>query len=77
VHSSHRRSIYLLTMWQERPTSLEAPAVWRFSLEDARTGQRYGFASLEHMLAFLERQTMGRDRREKVTTQAMGRASVE
>jgi hypothetical protein len=27
--------------------------VWRFSLEDPRTGQRRGFASLEVLVAFL------------------------
>jgi hypothetical protein len=56
VQDSLKRSIYLLTMWQERAASSEHAAVWRFSLEDARTGERWGFANLEQILAFLEKQ---------------------
>ena len=48
----HYRS-YLLTVWEERSEELEAPSSWRFSLEEARTGQRRGFASLEALLVFL------------------------
>ena len=44
---------YLLTFWEERSRDPDAPAVWRFSLEEARTGQRRGFASLEALVAFL------------------------
>ncbi len=37
---------YLLRFWEER--SGETPTtVWRFSLEDPATDQRYGFPSLE------------------------------
>jgi hypothetical protein len=56
VRDSLKRSIYLLTIWQERPASSEHAAVWRFSLEDARSGERWGFANLEQILAFLEKQ---------------------
>jgi hypothetical protein len=56
VQDSLKRSIYLLTIWQERAASSEHAAVWRFSLEDARTGERWGFANLEQILAFLEKQ---------------------
>jgi hypothetical protein len=31
--------------------------VWRASLEDARTGERQGFASIEALLVFVRRQT--------------------
>lgn len=50
-----KRSIYLLTIWHERSTLSGRAAVWRFSLEDARSGERWGFANLEQILAFLEK----------------------
>ncbi len=49
----HYRS-YLLTMWQERTGDPVAPAVWRFSLADPRTGQRRGFPHLGALLGGLE-----------------------
>jgi hypothetical protein len=49
---------YLLTFWEERNQDPTASAVWRFSLEDPRTGQRRGFADLEALIAALE-QEMG------------------
>jgi len=57
VQDSLQRTIYLLTIWQERPASSDHPAVWRYSLEDARTGERRGFANLEQLQAFLKDQT--------------------
>jgi hypothetical protein len=54
VQDPPRRSIYLLTLWQERPASPDEAAVWRISLEDVRTGRRRGFASFEQVLAFLQ-----------------------
>jgi hypothetical protein len=45
--------VYLLRLWRERPSSPEHPAVWRFSVEDARARQRRGFTSLEDLVAFL------------------------
>ena len=47
---------FVLRLWQERPASLGRPAVWRFSLEDIRSRQRRGFASLEGLMAFLRAQ---------------------
>jgi hypothetical protein len=43
---------YLLRLWL---TDLEGAgaAGWRASLEDSRTGERLGFASLEQLFAFL------------------------
>jgi hypothetical protein len=52
---------YLLTMWEERNVDPNLPVVWRFGLEDARTGQRRGFAGLEALVAALE-QEMAEDR---------------
>lgn len=45
--------VYLLRLWRERPASAERPAVWRFSLEDTRTGERRGFGDLEGLVDFL------------------------
>ena len=47
---------YILRLWQERPVSPAHPAVWRFSVEDPRTGQRRGFGSLEGLVAYLRTQ---------------------
>jgi hypothetical protein len=44
---------YVLTFWEERSRDPDIPVVWRFSLQDPRTGQRHGFASLEEMVGFL------------------------
>jgi hypothetical protein len=44
--------VYLLRLWRERPASFECPPVWRYSVEDIRTRQRYGFGSLEELMAF-------------------------
>jgi hypothetical protein len=48
---------HLLRFWAEHS---EQPAltVWRFSLEDPLTAQRYGFASLQALTAGLERQVV-------------------
>jgi hypothetical protein len=47
----------LLTLWEERDQDVDVPAVWRFRLEDPRTGQQRGFASLEALMAELRRET--------------------
>jgi hypothetical protein len=44
---------FLLTVWEERNQDPDSPGVWRFRLEDLRTSQRHGFASLEGATAFL------------------------
>lgn len=50
---------YLLTFWEERSHDPAASAVWRFSLEDPRTGERRGFADLETLLVALEEEVSG------------------
>ena len=45
--------VYLLRFWQEPREKPDLPNVWRFSLQDPRTGERRGFASLEALVAFL------------------------
>ena len=47
---------YILTFWEERGQDPSAPVVWRFRLEDVRTGQRQGFASLEALVVFLRKE---------------------
>jgi hypothetical protein len=51
-----RYSTFLLTLWEERNEDPNSPAVWRFRLEDPRTGQRQGFASLAEVISFLQAQ---------------------
>ncbi len=49
-----RYHAYLLRCWHE-PDGHAAPlAAWRFSLEDPSTGVRYGFATWEVLVAFLQ-----------------------
>lgn len=48
-----RRFVYIVMIWEERPASPGSPAVWRTSVEDAHTGERWGFACLEQAAAFL------------------------
>ena len=47
---------YLLTFWEERSRDPSVPVVWRFSLEDPRTGQRHGFPNLEALVAALKQE---------------------
>jgi hypothetical protein len=44
---------YLLRLWQEDRQG----HTWRISLEDAHTGERKGFATLDDLLSFLDQQT--------------------
>ena len=45
---------YLLRLWQ---AEREGTLTWRASLECAHTGERWGFASLAALCAFLEQET--------------------
>ena len=45
---------YLVRLW---PTRNEGEDVWRASLENPRTRERRGFASLDELFAFLRQQT--------------------
>ncbi len=47
---------YLLTLWEERSLDPNLPVTWRFSLEDARTGRRSGFADLQALVVALQQQ---------------------
>ena len=46
---SGRYLAYMLRLWQVNGQS----PVWRASLEDVRTGERYGFGSLESLFRFI------------------------
>jgi hypothetical protein len=50
---------YLLTFWEERGREPDMPVVWRFRLEDPRTGQRRGFADLAALVIALEQEMAG------------------
>jgi hypothetical protein len=57
-----RYRAYLLRLWQA--DCADGRIVWRAALEDARTGERRGFADLSRLFAFLVEQTArgsGRD----------------
>ena len=45
---------YLLRLW---PADSAGQLVWRASLENAQTGERLGFATLEQLFVFLMQQT--------------------
>ena len=46
---------YVVRCWKERSVQAGVEtAVWRFSLQDPRTNQRYGFATLEALLVSLQ-----------------------
>jgi hypothetical protein len=53
----HYRS-YLLCGWAETDANGEI-IFWRFSLQDPRTGQRRGFASLTELVIALQDELMG------------------
>jgi len=45
---------YLLRLWQVK---VHGKTTWRASLESSLTGERLGFASLDELFAYLQRQT--------------------
>ena len=53
-HDPSRYRAFLLTMWEERSRDGGLPPVWRFRLEDPRTGQQRGFASLDALVDTLK-----------------------
>ena len=64
AHDPPRYRAFLLTLWEERGRDRESPQVWRFRLEDPRTGQRRGFASLEALVEALKQEMDDNDERE-------------
>lgn len=57
-----RYHTFLLTLWEERNEDPDLPSVWRFRLEDPRTGQQRGFANLEALMAALEQEIADRNK---------------
>ncbi|NIN64530.1 MAG: hypothetical protein GTO63_07475 [Anaerolineae bacterium] len=53
VTERQRYLAYMLRLWQTG----EDRMAWRASLEDAHTGARQGFASLDALFAFLQEET--------------------
>ena len=51
-----RYTSYLLRLW---PAEDRGDLVWRASLEDSHTDERWGFSSLDALFAFLRQQTTG------------------
>jgi hypothetical protein len=49
-----RYRAYLLRVWQAHDA--DGGPIWRAALEDARTGERHGFADLARLCAYLEEQ---------------------
>lgn len=47
-----RYRVYLLRLWLAEGE--DGRPAWRAALEDARTGERHGFADLARLCAFLE-----------------------
>ena len=47
--------VYLLRVWQA--DDADGRVVWRAALDDARTGERRGFADLARLCAFLREQS--------------------
>lgn len=52
-HGPSLSQSYLLRLWRTEQCAMEC---WRASLQDARTGERIGFANLEELFAFLMQQ---------------------
>jgi hypothetical protein len=51
-----RYKTYVLRCWEARSQHADRPATWRFSVEDAWTGEKRTFADLASVFAFLEAQ---------------------
>jgi hypothetical protein len=57
-----QRRSYLLRLWC---SNAQGASCWQASLEDPYTGQRIGFANLEHLFAYLMELTEGHARIDK------------
>lgn len=55
IFASRRRLAFLLRLWH--CCEEDGKPVWRASLEDAHTGERLGFASLDALVSFLKQGT--------------------
>jgi hypothetical protein len=64
MNMDRRYISYLLRLWMVKENDT---FVWRASLETTHSGERYGFASLDAMLAFLKEQTQSSDKDSTLT----------
>lgn len=48
-----RYRVFLLRLWEERGQPPDSTAIWRLSLEDARTGERIGFPNIQALSDYL------------------------
>ncbi|GIV80641.1 MAG: hypothetical protein KatS3mg050_5035 [Litorilinea sp.] len=48
-----RRYSFILSLWTESSPYAHGPPVWRFSLTDGLTSQRWGFTDLTDLMRFL------------------------
>jgi hypothetical protein len=47
---------FMLRCWEARGQQPDRLATWRFSLQDAETGERHAFRDLTALVAYLERE---------------------
>jgi hypothetical protein len=52
AHREWHYQAFVLRLWATEDAETDT-RIWRFSLEDTRTGVRRGFATLEALVAFL------------------------
>lgn len=57
--------IYLLTVWQEQSRGPPAQIIWRFRLEDPRTGRQHLFADAITLMNALQTIAATSEEREK------------
>ena len=70
--------IYLLTVWQEQSRGPPAPFIWRFRLEDPRSGRQQLFADATLLLAALHKLTLSnREETEEIMSTAACRAFIQ
>lgn len=55
--------IFLLTVWQESAPLADSLPEWRFRLEDAKSGARWGFANPEALLKALSEGLLEKEER--------------
>ena len=60
-----RYQVYVLRLWQEPGDTREHSAMWRFVLEEPKTGQRRGFADFSALMDFLKSEMQMREVNEK------------
>jgi hypothetical protein len=54
VHIDQPYRAFLLRLWQEQAATPDQPSIWRYSLDDPRTGERRGFGDIAALLHFLQ-----------------------